>query len=76
VSATIRCGNGEYMLCDDPRKYGSWDGLHPSEAVYKVIANGLLRGSYTQPPIANSTNSCLQLPETGSSDEENVLYDL
>nr|XP_051225212.1 GDSL esterase/lipase At1g28590-like [Lolium perenne] len=22
VSATVRCGNGEYMLCDDPRKYG------------------------------------------------------
>jgi hypothetical protein len=76
VSTTVSCGYGEYQLCDDPQKYGSWDGFHPSEAVYKVIANGLLRGSYTQPPIANDTNSCPQLTGIVSSDEYKALYDL
>ncbi|XP_047066465.1 GDSL esterase/lipase At1g28590-like [Lolium rigidum] len=73
VSTTERCGNAEYRLCDDPQKYGSWDGLHPSEAVYKGIVNGLLRGSYTQPPIANSTNSCPQLTRVTSDDEDKVF---
>jgi hypothetical protein len=77
MSTTVICGNGEYMLCDDPQKYGSWDGLHPSEVVYKVIANGLLRDStYTQPPIANSTNFCPRLTGIVSPDEDNVIYDL
>ncbi|KAL5222478.1 hypothetical protein ABZP36_027191 [Zizania latifolia] len=76
VSPTARCGYGEYKVCDDPQKYGSWDGFHPSEAAYKAIAIGLLRGSYTQPPIATTTNSCPQLTELGSSIEYKVLYDL
>uniref|UniRef100_A0ACD5VJN4 Uncharacterized protein n=1 Tax=Avena sativa TaxID=4498 RepID=A0ACD5VJN4_AVESA len=71
--SSARCGRGEYKVCDDPQKYGSWDGLHPSEAAYKVIADGLLRGSYTHPPIANS---CPQLTEMVSSAEFKVLYDL
>jgi hypothetical protein len=76
VSTTAGCGFGEYMVCDDPQKYGSWDGLHPSEAVYEAIANGLLRGSYTQPPISTTTNSCPQLNEVISSVEYKVLSDL
>ena len=57
VSGTARCGYGEYKVCDDPQKFGSWDGFHPSEAAYKGIAIGLLQGSYTQPPIVSITNS-------------------
>ncbi|XP_015688109.1 GDSL esterase/lipase At1g28600-like isoform X1 [Oryza brachyantha] len=69
VSGTARCGYGEYKVCDDPQKYGSWDGFHPSEAAYKAIAIGLLRGSYTQPSIATTTNSCPQITELSSSVE-------
>ncbi|XP_051225210.1 GDSL esterase/lipase At1g28570 [Lolium perenne] len=76
VSETGGCGYGEYKVRDDPEKYGSWDGFHPSEAVYKAIANGLLRGPYTQPPIATTTNSCPQLTEIVSSFENKVLSDL
>ncbi|KAG8056025.1 hypothetical protein GUJ93_ZPchr0001g32270 [Zizania palustris] len=76
VSTTARCGSGEYKVCDDPQKYGSWDGFHPSEAAYKAIAIGLLWGSYTQPPIATITKSCPQLSELGSSLEHKVLYDM
>ncbi|KAG8077402.1 hypothetical protein GUJ93_ZPchr0007g4990 [Zizania palustris] len=77
VSPTTRCGYGDkYKVCDDPQKYGSWDGFHPSEAAYKAIAIGLLRGSYTHPPIATTISSCPQLTELGSSIEYKVLYDL
>jgi hypothetical protein len=76
VSETGGCGYGEYKVRDDPEKYGSWDGFHPSEAVYKAIANGLLRGPYTQPPITTTTNSCPQLTEIVSSFENKALSDL
>uniref|UniRef100_A0A0D9V3K3 GDSL esterase/lipase n=1 Tax=Leersia perrieri TaxID=77586 RepID=A0A0D9V3K3_9ORYZ len=76
VSRSAGCGIGEFNVCDDPGKYGSWDGFHPSEAAYKAIATGLLSGSYTQPPIAATTNSCPQLMELNSSVEYKALYDL
>ncbi|GJN18219.1 hypothetical protein PR202_gb05359 [Eleusine coracana subsp. coracana] len=76
VSLSATCGLGEYKVCDNPDKYGSWDGFHPSEAAYKAIAMGLLRGTYTQPSIASVTSSCPQLTELGSSVEYKVLYDL
>jgi hypothetical protein len=76
VSPTTSCGLGEYKLCDNPERYGSWDGLHPTESAYKVIAMGLLLGSYTRPPIASTTTSCPQLMELGSSAEYKRLYDL
>ncbi|KAL6615694.1 hypothetical protein ACP70R_037964 [Stipagrostis hirtigluma subsp. patula] len=76
VSQSVRCGRGAYKVCDHPEKYGSWDGMHPSEAAYKAIAFGLLGGSYTEPPIATTTSSCPQLIEIGSSAEHKVLYDL
>ncbi|KAL6615695.1 hypothetical protein ACP70R_037965 [Stipagrostis hirtigluma subsp. patula] len=69
VSLTATCGIGEYKVCGNPDKYGSWDGFHPSEAAYKAIAIGLLRGSYTQPSIASTTSSCPQLTELSSSVE-------
>uniref|UniRef100_A0A0E0C5C8 SGNH hydrolase-type esterase domain-containing protein n=1 Tax=Oryza meridionalis TaxID=40149 RepID=A0A0E0C5C8_9ORYZ len=76
VSASVRCGYGEYKVCDDPAKYASWDGFHPSEAAYKGIAIGLLQGSYTQPPIVSITNSCPQIIGLGSSVDHKAMYDL
>ncbi|KAL6842661.1 hypothetical protein ACP4OV_027505 [Aristida adscensionis] len=76
VSPTVRCGRGKYKVCDNPEKYGSWDGMHPSEAAYKAIAFGLLQGLYTQPPIATSTSSCPHLIGYGSSAENKTLYNL
>ncbi|XBI18343.1 hypothetical protein VPH35_060146 [Triticum aestivum] len=75
VSASAGCGHGDYKVCNDPQKYASWDGFHPTEATYKGIANGLLRGSYTQPPIS-TTSSCPQTTELASSLEYKVLYDM
>ncbi|XP_048563859.1 GDSL esterase/lipase At1g28570-like isoform X1 [Triticum urartu] len=75
VSATAGCGHGDYKVCDDPQKYASWDGFHPTETTYKGIAIGLLRGSYTQPPIS-TTSSCPQTTKLASSLEYKVLYDM
>ncbi|XP_044974607.1 GDSL esterase/lipase At1g28600-like isoform X2 [Hordeum vulgare subsp. vulgare] len=76
VSITTKCGHGEYKVCNNPQNYASWDGLHPTETSYRVIADGLLRGPYTQPPIATTTNSCSKLTELVSSAEYKVLYNL
>ena len=70
VSQDVRCGRGEYKLCHNPETHGSWDGLHPSETVYRAIAMSLLRDSHTQPPIATTASSCTQLSETGISVED------
>ncbi|XP_078170229.1 GDSL esterase/lipase At1g28600-like [Carex rostrata] len=52
-SSTATCGNPGFTVCSDPSKYVSWDGLHMTEAANKVIAHGVLRGSYSSPPISN-----------------------
>nr|XP_034593311.1 GDSL esterase/lipase At1g28600-like isoform X3 [Setaria viridis]TKW15697.1 hypothetical protein SEVIR_5G254100v2 [Setaria viridis]TKW15701.1 hypothetical protein SEVIR_5G254100v2 [Setaria viridis] len=46
---TVACGKPGCRVCDDPSTYGSWDGTHPTEAVYKVIADGVLHGPYASP---------------------------
>uniref|UniRef100_A0ACD5XQC9 Uncharacterized protein n=1 Tax=Avena sativa TaxID=4498 RepID=A0ACD5XQC9_AVESA len=49
---TARCGmEGATTACDDPSARLSWDGIHPTEALSKVIAGALLRGPYCFPPI-------------------------
>ena len=58
MSSGVRCGRGEYKLCENPEMHGSWDGMHPSESVNRAIATSLLRGSRTQPPIATAASSC------------------
>ncbi|KAM6589405.1 hypothetical protein CsatA_012010 [Cannabis sativa] len=37
--------------CGDPLKHISWDGIHYSEAANKWIANHILDGSYSDPPV-------------------------
>ncbi|KAM0922402.1 hypothetical protein ACQ4PT_006199 [Festuca glaucescens] len=49
---TARCGmEGATVACDDPSARLSWDGIHPTEELNKVIAGALLRGPYCTPPI-------------------------
>ncbi|KAL6660747.1 hypothetical protein ACP70R_001782 [Stipagrostis hirtigluma subsp. patula] len=76
VAKGAGCGYGDYSVCDNPEKYGSWDGLHPTEAVYRAIAMDLLQGPYTQRPINNITGSSLQFLGLRSSAKSKVLYDV
>lgn len=43
--------------CEDPSSYISWDGVHYTEAANYWIANRILHGSFSDPPIA-ITYSC------------------
>ncbi|XP_057764368.1 GDSL esterase/lipase At1g28590-like [Salvia miltiorrhiza] len=45
------CGTEGSKTCADPSLYVNWDGIHFTEAAYGLIANGLLRGTFTIPPL-------------------------
>nr|XP_016499769.1 PREDICTED: GDSL esterase/lipase At3g27950-like [Nicotiana tabacum] len=54
----VACGqttvvNGtEYgKACSDPTKYISWDGIHYTEAANVWLANSILNGSFSDPPV-------------------------
>lgn len=46
-----RCGMKGARACPNPSNHESWDGVHPTEAVNRLIAGGWLRGPYCHPPI-------------------------
>ncbi|OIT20067.1 PREDICTED: GDSL esterase/lipase At1g28590-like [Nicotiana attenuata] len=45
------CGSPPSNVCENPSSYVSWDGIHLTEAAYRLIAKGLLQGPYTIPRI-------------------------
>jgi len=55
----VYCGNkatinGKEIVtssCEDPSKYISWDGVHYTEAANQWIANRILDGSFSDPPL-------------------------
>ncbi|XP_020098898.1 GDSL esterase/lipase At1g28570-like isoform X1 [Ananas comosus] len=53
-NCSIHCGNEGSTVCAEPSTYASWDGLHLTEAAYKVAADGVLRGPYAVPAIAET----------------------
>ncbi|KAJ4749547.1 GDSL esterase/lipase [Rhynchospora pubera] len=55
---SILCGSPGSSVCKDPSTYASWDGLHLTEASYKLVAEGILEGPYASPPL---TKSCTNL---------------
>nr|CAB3458763.1 unnamed protein product [Digitaria exilis] len=48
---TVHCTEPGAVQCPDPSKYVSWDGLHMTEAVYRIMARGILDGPFAMPPI-------------------------
>ncbi|XP_062187997.1 GDSL esterase/lipase At1g28600-like [Phragmites australis] len=48
---TIHCTEPGAVQCPDPSKYVTWDGLHMTEAMYRVMARGVLDGPFATPPL-------------------------
>lgn len=48
---SILCGSPGSSVCKDPSTYASWDGLHLTEASYKLVAEGILEGPYASLPL-------------------------
>ncbi|GJN07454.1 hypothetical protein PR202_ga25287 [Eleusine coracana subsp. coracana] len=47
-----RCGMpGATTACHNPSARLSWDGVHPTEAANKIVADSWLNGPYCTPPI-------------------------
>lgn len=47
----MQCGIEVVECCSDPSKYVNWDGVHLTEAAYRLLADGLLKGPYAIPPF-------------------------
>ncbi|XP_022682951.1 GDSL esterase/lipase At5g45910 isoform X2 [Setaria italica] len=50
-NVTAACGFPGATACADPSRAVNWDGIHLTEAAYRDIAGGWLRGPFAQPPI-------------------------
>ncbi|KDP21068.1 hypothetical protein JCGZ_21539 [Jatropha curcas] len=46
-----RCGHVGSKACVNPSTYANWDGIHLTEAAYRIIAMGLINGSFSTPPL-------------------------
>lgn len=51
-SKVIEGRNATAMACRDPQNYASWDGVHLTEAVNKMVAYAILSGSYFDPTFS------------------------
>ncbi|KAJ4777055.1 GDSL esterase/lipase [Rhynchospora pubera] len=50
------CGQPGVSACLNPSTSINWDGIHLTEAAYRIIATGWLKGSYAHPPILSGYN--------------------
>ncbi|GAV57343.1 LOW QUALITY PROTEIN: Lipase_GDSL domain-containing protein, partial [Cephalotus follicularis] len=48
---SARCGHIGSKACQNPSSYANWDGIHLTEAAYRVIAMGLVKSPYASPPL-------------------------
>ncbi|KAJ6935658.1 GDSL esterase/lipase [Populus alba x Populus x berolinensis] len=48
-SSLVKCGNPLVSVCDDPTSFVNWDGIHYTEATYKLIFESIIEGSYSYP---------------------------
>lgn len=55
LSAT--CGSPNGTSCQDPSQYINWDGVHLTEAMYKLVSELFLQGRFTYPPFESLLRS-------------------
>ncbi|KAK7246383.1 hypothetical protein RIF29_41251 [Crotalaria pallida] len=51
---SARCGHIGSKACANPSKHANWDGIHLTEAAYRIIAKGLVDGPFSNPPFKSS----------------------
>ncbi|KAJ1284299.1 hypothetical protein BS78_03G193700 [Paspalum vaginatum] len=77
-SPSILCGRPGSTVCPDPSRYISWDGLHFTEASYKVVIQGVL-GGYAKPPLSETCKGgefkVSQLHQCTDNPTNTVTYD-
>ncbi|CAO2179228.1 unnamed protein product [Urochloa humidicola] len=77
-SPSVLCGRLGSTVCSDPSKYISWDGLHFTEASYKVVIQGVL-GGYAIPPLSETCKGgefkVSQLHQCTDNPTNTVTYD-
>ncbi|OMP05782.1 Lipase, GDSL [Corchorus olitorius] len=56
------CGSPSIIACSNPSEYINWDGVHLTEAMYKVLADMFLNGNLTNPPFKSLLERKLQKP--------------
>ncbi|XP_022926917.1 GDSL esterase/lipase At1g28570-like [Cucurbita moschata] len=52
INFPVPCGLPSTIVCDDPSKHFSWDGLHLTEATYELIAISVLEDIFTAPQFS------------------------
>lgn len=50
------CGMASAKACSNPSQYINWDGVHLTEAMYKVVSDMYLHGNFIQPPFSHLLN--------------------
>ncbi|XP_073035532.1 GDSL esterase/lipase At3g48460 [Primulina eburnea] len=46
------CGSPDSSSCTDPSEYVNWDGVHLTEAMYRVVADAFVNGTFSDPPFS------------------------
>ncbi|KAG6550109.1 hypothetical protein Mapa_008065 [Marchantia paleacea] len=70
-NSAIKCGRPGYSVCNNVNEYINWDGSHNTEPYYRIFAEFLLEGKYTEPSV-NYTSLCnLDYSKFGS----NITFD-
>ncbi|KAI5331305.1 hypothetical protein L3X38_021431 [Prunus dulcis] len=52
-NSSVQCGNAGATVCENPSRFINWDGMHSTEAAYRLMTKGLLQGNYTFPRLAS-----------------------
>ncbi|XP_016648562.1 PREDICTED: GDSL esterase/lipase At1g28590-like isoform X2 [Prunus mume] len=52
-NSSVQCGNAGATVCENPSQFINWDGMHCTEAAYRLMTKALLQGNYTFPRLAS-----------------------
>ncbi|KAJ4818491.1 GDSL esterase/lipase [Rhynchospora pubera] len=55
-NSSATCGQPGVPACSNPSTYINWDGIHLTEAAYRIVATGWMKGPYAHPPILPGYN--------------------